>query len=195
MPTILKTRSAFTLIELMMAIIIIGILSSVVIFSFNNSAKKSRDAKRKADLHEVSKALESAKNDCLAGSYYPKTTFLSAQYNSSFAYNTTTTYLQQLGHIQKQQLDPINNATYFYGYKGDSVQSGKCVTNSAACSHPKKLCYGGAQNYMLRAKLEITSDPDTLQSYKRCENKITSMNWTYEIAPSETDGNYYVCND
>ena len=51
-------RKGFTLIELLVVIVIIGILATVGLASFNSSQMKGRDSKRKSDLKEVAAALE-----------------------------------------------------------------------------------------------------------------------------------------
>lgn len=51
-------RNAFTLVELLVVIAIIGLLSSVAVVATKSSSSKSRDTKRKADLVQISKALE-----------------------------------------------------------------------------------------------------------------------------------------
>ena len=53
-----KNSKGFTLIELLVVIAIIGILSSVVLASLNSARKKSRDARRVADIKQVQLALE-----------------------------------------------------------------------------------------------------------------------------------------
>ena len=53
-----KNKKGFTLIELLVVIAIIGILSSVVLASLNSARKKSRDARRIADLGQIRLALE-----------------------------------------------------------------------------------------------------------------------------------------
>ena len=54
----IKSNNGFTLIELLVVIAIIGLLSSVVLASLNSARVKSRDAKRRADLQQLSIALE-----------------------------------------------------------------------------------------------------------------------------------------
>jgi prepilin-type N-terminal cleavage/methylation domain-containing protein len=50
--------TGFTLIELLVVIAIIGFLASASVLAFNSARIKSRDARRKADLVQISKALE-----------------------------------------------------------------------------------------------------------------------------------------
>lgn len=50
-------NKAFTLIEILVVIAIIGILATIVIFNVSNAQAKSRDAKRIEDLNTVGKAL------------------------------------------------------------------------------------------------------------------------------------------
>jgi len=53
----------FTLVEILIVIAIIGILTSIGLVTFNSSQIKSRDAKRKAHLQQISSALELYYND------------------------------------------------------------------------------------------------------------------------------------
>ena len=48
----------FTLIELMVVVAIIGILMAAGILAFSNAQQNARDAKRRADIDSISKALE-----------------------------------------------------------------------------------------------------------------------------------------
>ncbi len=48
----------FTLIELIVAVAILGILSTIALGSFQSSQMRSRDAKRKSDLKQIANALE-----------------------------------------------------------------------------------------------------------------------------------------
>ncbi|MBI2644960.1 prepilin-type N-terminal cleavage/methylation domain-containing protein [Candidatus Uhrbacteria bacterium] len=63
-------HKGFTLVELLVAIGIIGILSSIAVVSVSNVRAKARDAKRIADVKQIQTALESYFNDQNA---YPAT--------------------------------------------------------------------------------------------------------------------------
>lgn len=53
-----QKNKAFTLLELLVVIAVIGILASVVMVSLSNSKTKARDAKRKTDLNQLAQAME-----------------------------------------------------------------------------------------------------------------------------------------
>ena len=51
-------NKAFTLIELLIAMAILGILATVGLVSFRTAQMRGRDAERKSDLKQISNALE-----------------------------------------------------------------------------------------------------------------------------------------
>ncbi len=71
-----RTRRAFTLIESLAVISILGILATTAIYIFSSATERSRDARRKSDLTAISLGFQ-ARHDALACSnpldvgYYP----------------------------------------------------------------------------------------------------------------------------
>ncbi|MFZ6034847.1 MAG: type II secretion system protein [Patescibacteria group bacterium] len=52
------SKKGFTLIELLIIMIILGVIAAMISGNFMTSLKKGRDAKRKADLESMQKAME-----------------------------------------------------------------------------------------------------------------------------------------
>lgn len=60
----LKTKKAFTLIELLIVIVIIGILAVIVVgLVATNSRNRANDARKKSDMREIQTALEQYRVD------------------------------------------------------------------------------------------------------------------------------------
>jgi general secretion pathway protein G len=51
------TKRAFTLIELLVVIAIIGILSGIIIVNLNGATNAANDAKKKADMGSIKRAI------------------------------------------------------------------------------------------------------------------------------------------
>ncbi len=54
----------FTLIELLVIISIIGFLAAVILVTLDSARKKSRDARRLSDIHQIQSALELFYTSC-----------------------------------------------------------------------------------------------------------------------------------
>lgn len=65
-----RMPNAFTLVELLVVVAIIGILAAIGSFGYTVAVKLSRDAKRQADLKVIQSALEQYHND---QHHYPPT--------------------------------------------------------------------------------------------------------------------------
>jgi len=55
---IINPKHGFTLIELLVVVAIMGLLATLAMFAFSSSRGKARDAKRKADIAQIQKALD-----------------------------------------------------------------------------------------------------------------------------------------
>ncbi len=56
--SIIKKEGGFTLLELLIVIVIIGILALLIIPNITSAPKKARDVQRKTDMRAIQKALE-----------------------------------------------------------------------------------------------------------------------------------------
>ncbi len=59
----MKKTAGFTLVELLVVVAIIGLLSAIGMVVFADAQAKGRDAKRRADIDSIAKALEIHKTD------------------------------------------------------------------------------------------------------------------------------------
>lgn len=168
-------KPAFTLIELLIVITIIGILAVFVIASFNSAQQKSRDAKRKSDLDAVKKALELVRSDCTFGSYYP----LIAG-SRPVRYESLKTYLIDLNYMKNPPQDPLftditGTNWYEMGFVSNSPTNNVCPVDGT-----DPLGKGNVE-YWLRATLENTNDPAGAESQAKCGGLPSSatFNWYY----------------
>lgn len=58
-----KKNAAFTIVELLIVIVVIGILAALVISTFSGVQARARDADRSSDVNALKKALEAYKID------------------------------------------------------------------------------------------------------------------------------------
>jgi len=63
----MKNKQGFTLVELLVAMTIFAVISSIALVSFRSSRISGRDSKRKVDLEQIRSALEMYRAD--GGSY------------------------------------------------------------------------------------------------------------------------------
>ena len=112
MNTKIKTKG-FTLIELMTAVAIIGILSAIVLVSVNSFRVKARDAKRLSDMAQMQAALEMYKN---AYGRYPDSDMSGVGTWDTTGNGTFITALVANGFLPRDLMDPTTN-DYFGNYR------------------------------------------------------------------------------
>ena len=118
-------KKAFTLIELLIVIIILGVLAALITGNFFTSLKKGRDTKRKADLEQITRALELYYEDKKA---YPTTsdlTFGGKLCETSSCPGTDKVYMQKIPN------DPISGKSYEYlSADGTNYKLFACLENN-----------------------------------------------------------------
>jgi|SRR3989339_376814 len=114
-------KRGFTLIELLVVIVLLGFLATLITGNFVTSLKKGRDAKRKADLEQITRALEMYYEDNKA---YPGTVSFGGQLCAPGADGCSTKI-----YMQKVPKDPLGTN---YGYEnstGNYYRLNACLEN------------------------------------------------------------------
>src|SRR5208282_5959060 len=109
-------QDGFTLIEIMVVILILGLLATIVVQSLRGAADKAKKTKAQADLAEIKTALD---RYYLDNGYYPSsdqglTALVSAPTNGRVPAN-----YESGGYIERLPQDPWG-APYFYQSDGNS---------------------------------------------------------------------------
>jgi len=94
----MKNNVGFTLLELMIVIIILGVLAALISGNFITSLKKGRDARRKGDLEQIQRSLEMFYEDKKA---YPA----SITFDAKFCENNPCGATDKV-YMQKVPTDP-----------------------------------------------------------------------------------------
>ena len=103
-----SSHKAFTLIELLIVVAIIGILVTVGLGSYRSSQVKARDVKRKADASNISKALTMYYND---HGRFPEANngeIMGTAWGDEFS------SLEGVIYMKKLPSDPFDNVKYIY---------------------------------------------------------------------------------
>lgn len=115
-------KKSFTLIEVLIIILILGVLSSVIYSNFITSIKKGRDARRKTDLKQIQNALEMYYED---KKIYPTQIFFGNKLcETNLCNNGEKIYMQKVPN------DPNSNFVYFYQSDGTFYRLYSCIENN-----------------------------------------------------------------
>ena len=112
-----KSGKGFTLVELLVVIAIIGILSAFILASLSGARSKGRDAKRVADIKQLTLALQL---------YYDGT----SKYPTGNGSVSDTLGALKPDYLPVIPTDPLTSGGYVYGYI--ALPSG-CNNTSTSC--------------------------------------------------------------
>jgi prepilin-type N-terminal cleavage/methylation domain-containing protein len=118
---------AFTLVELLVVISIIGLLSSIATVSLSSSRARGRDIKRIADLKQVRIALEAYAIETGA---YPTCGQACAEYCDCTTVGWGANWANmeiKPSYIGNMPVDPTNTSAYGYFYARGYKATGNCI--------------------------------------------------------------------
>jgi len=101
-----QSKTAFTLIEILVVVTIIMLLTATAVVTYSTFLKQSRDAKRKADLGQISAALEMYRSNNVG---YPN-----GNWSNLSVLTSGTIYIQSLPSDPK-------SSSYSYYYIGSNT--------------------------------------------------------------------------
>lgn len=120
-------KHGFTIVELLVVVVVIGILASITIVSYVGVNARARDSKRRSDLSALEQALEmnyikygaytQPEDICTDTSYGADGSCGGAGGAGNWDANSDMRDLVTDGFLKQLPIDPINNATYRYTYE------------------------------------------------------------------------------
>lgn len=115
-------QPGFTIVELLIVIVVIGILASITIVAYNGTQVRARDTQRASDAHNILTALEAYK---AINNIYPVATSTAGGGSYELSTETAGTFMEYLQTTFSTgvPVDPLNDANHYYRYYRYNVAS------------------------------------------------------------------------
>ncbi len=156
-------KKGFTLIEMAIVLLVLGILAGVVLRNIGGQSAVARDTRRVGDLKNVSNYL---------ATYLGKF----GVFPTSTTWSDLESVLRQAGIVDRLPRDP-SGGSYDYYPCSDLVSAGGTVSAT------------NTNHFVLRARLEQT----TSSAPRLWENAVTSISWTCNPSPTCDPNQRYYC--
>lgn len=158
MVSLKQRQSGFTIVELLIVIVIIGILATLVIVTFSGVQQRARDAERKTDINAVAGQLEAFYAS--KGYYPPEVDLESATFREANEIRIDTKAFADPSTAGTQDFTygvagGTNTAKVYY-YQALNEDDSACTTTLAQCA-----------KYTVSANLE---GKDPVSTYSRSSN-------------------------
>lgn len=124
-----KSKSGFTIVELLIVIVVIAILAAITIVAYNGIQQRANDTTRMQDVASIRKALEQYK---ILNGGYPAATNTNSAY-AGWEVSLDSTWLSSLSSVAPSlPKDPINDATSHYEYFKSAAGTQGCPASAGA---------------------------------------------------------------
>lgn len=137
--TTLVDRRGFTIVELLIVIVVIGVLAAITIVAYNGIQTRARDSSRTSAVRQIQKSIELYKQT--NGRYPPQVAIgtnapagFSGIWGTGYSYSVATddSWMKNLvtsGVTSRVPLDPVNDNTHYIVYWSSTTAGlGKCTS-------------------------------------------------------------------
>ncbi len=119
----IRKNSGFTIVELLIVVVVIGVLAAIVIVAYNGITASANDAAVRSDLANIVKRLEIQKVE--DGSYpYPITTAMDVHVTKSAYYDVNNLYYCYDSATDQYAVQVRSASGNFFRIEGGSVLEG-----------------------------------------------------------------------
>ena len=110
----LRNRKGFTLVELLIVIVILGILAAIVIARFAGATKESKESNLKGNLRTIRSSLETFKANSKSNAYPP---------NLDDLWKGTAVDVDSKTFLERIPIDPFYRSKAYYIATGGDIFS------------------------------------------------------------------------
>lgn len=187
MPKYRSSQAAFTIVELLIVIVVIGILATLTIVAYTGIQDRAKTASLQSDLEQASKQLEIYKFSASTGEQYPinlATAALKATSGNSYTYqvNNTSPASYCLSEF-------VGSTSYYITNTNTIPTEGTCsgvILGGTTCPTgfivvPGNFLFSTADFCVAKYEMKITGNDNGLQTYSASfvpESRASGTPWT-----------------